>query len=158
MTELEATVKRGGLADHVTFLGSRDDVPDLLNASDIALHASVRPEPFGLVVVEAMSLGKAVVAANTGGPAEVVDRSSGITFDPTAPAQLGEVLTSLVRDPMRRVELGKGALQRAEQFTARRYAAGVHRVYDRVLFAKRERITRHRAGPAPGPDRISTPA
>jgi glycosyltransferase involved in cell wall biosynthesis len=133
MEELEATVRRAGLADHVRFLGSRDDVPDLLNAADIALHASVRPEPFGLVVVEAMSLGKAVVAANTGGPAEVVDRSSGITYDPMIPAQLADVLTSLVRDPRRRDELGNGALERAEQFTAQRFAAGVHRVYERVL-------------------------
>ncbi len=136
MNELEATVKRADLADHVTFLGSRDDVPDLLNASDIALHASVRPEPFGLVVVEAMSLGKAVVAANSGGPAEVVDRSSGITFDSMVPAQLAEVLTNLVHDPIRRDELGKGALQRAEQFTVRRYASGVRRVYERMLPAR----------------------
>lgn len=136
MNELETTVERAGLAGHVTFLGSRDDVPDLLNASDIALHASVRPEPFGLVVVEAMSLGKAVVAANTGGPAEVVDRSSGITFDSMVPAQLAEVLTSLVHDPMRRGELGKGALQRAEQFTVRRYVTGVRRVYERMLPAR----------------------
>ena len=136
MNELEATVERAGLADHVTFLGSRDDVPDLLNASDIALHASVRPEPFGLVVVEAMSLGKAVVAANSGGPAEVVDRSSGITFDSMVPAQLAEVLTSLVHDPIRRGELGKGALQRAEQFTVRRYATGVRHVYERMLPAR----------------------
>ena len=136
MNELETTVERAGLAGHVTFLGSRDDVPDLLNASDIALHASVRPEPFGLVVVEAMSLGKAVVAANTGGPAEVVDRSSGITFDSMVPAQLAEVLTSLVHDPIRRGELGKGALQRAEQFTVRRYVTGVRRVYERMLPAR----------------------
>src|SRR5688500_16938767 len=133
MDELEATVTRAGLADHVAFLGSRDDVPDLLNASDIALHASVRPEPFGLVVVEAMSLGKTVVAANSGGPSEVIDRSSGITFDPMVPAQLAEVLTDLVRDPIRRGELGEGAVQRAEQFTAGRYVAGVRRVYARVL-------------------------
>jgi glycosyltransferase involved in cell wall biosynthesis len=133
MEELEATVRRAGLAGHVRFLGSRDDIPDLLTAADIALHASVRPEPFGLVVVEAMSLGKTVVAANTGGPAEVVDRSSGITYDPMVPTQLAEILTNLVRDPLRRIELGNGALERAEQFTARRYAAGVHRVYERVL-------------------------
>ena len=133
MNELEATVERAGLADHVRFLGSRDDVPDLLNAADIALHASVRPEPFGLVVVEAMALGKTVVAANSGGPAEVVDQSSGITFDSTKPAELADVLTELVGDPIRRGELSKGGLQRAEQFTVRRYAAGVRRVYERVL-------------------------
>lgn len=133
MNELEATVKRAGLTDHVRFLGGRDDVPELLNAADIALHASVRPEPFGLVVVEAMALGKTVVAANSGGPAEVIDGSSGITFDPMSPAELAEVLTSLVGDPVRRAELSNGALLRAEQFTVRRYAAGVRRVYERVL-------------------------
>jgi glycosyltransferase involved in cell wall biosynthesis len=136
MDELNETVKRAKLAKHVMFLGGRDDVPDLLNAADIALHASVRPEPFGLVVVEAMSLGKTVVAANSGGPAEVVDPTSGITFDPTVPAQLAEILTNLVRDPIRRGELSKGALQRAEQFTVRQYVAGVRRVYERVLPAR----------------------
>jgi glycosyltransferase involved in cell wall biosynthesis len=89
-----------------------------------------------------MSLGKAVVAANTGGPAEVIDRSSGITFDPMVPAQLADVLTDLVRDPVRRGELGKGAFQRAEQFTARRYAAGVRRVYERVLPERAEGASR----------------
>lgn len=136
MDELEATVKRAGIADHVTFLGGRDDVPDLLNAADIALHASVRPEPFGLVVVEAMALGKTVVAANSGGPSEVVDGTSGITFDPMMPAELAEVLTDLVRDPGRRQELSRGALQRAEKFTVRTYAAGVRSVYERVLPAR----------------------
>jgi glycosyltransferase involved in cell wall biosynthesis len=150
MNELEATVERAGLADHVSFLGSREDVPDLLNAADIALHASVRPEPFGLVVVEAMALGKTVVAANSGGPAEVIDGCSGITFDPMMPEELAEVLTDLVRDPIRRGELSKGALQRAEQFTVRRYSAGVRRVY--------EHVTRHRTGPGHVSDRSSTAA
>jgi glycosyltransferase involved in cell wall biosynthesis len=147
MNQLEDTVKRAGLADHVMFLGSRDDVPDLLSASDIALHASVRPEPFGLVVVEAMALGKTVVAANSGGPAEVIDGSSGITFDSMKPAELAHVLTELVGDPIRRGELSKGALQRAEQFTVRRYAAGVRCVYERMLPAKRF--------PARGPSRAA---
>lgn len=136
MNELQASVSRAGLSDRVQFLGSRDDVPDLINAADIALHASIRPEPFGLVIVEAMSLGKAIVAANSGGPAEVIDQSSGITFDPMVPSQLADVLSRLVRDPVHRSELGNGALRRAERFTVRQFAAGVHRVYEHVMFGR----------------------
>jgi glycosyltransferase involved in cell wall biosynthesis len=133
LASLRATVERLGLARQIRFLGGRTDVPDLLNAADIALHASVRPEPFGLVVVEAMALGKAVIAANRGGPAEVLDAEAGVTFDPQLPAQLAASLAGLIEDPARRARLGAGALLRAEQFTVRQYVAGVQKVYERVL-------------------------
>jgi glycosyltransferase involved in cell wall biosynthesis len=46
----------------VSWLGARSDVPDLLNAADVALHASTFPEPFGLVLVEALAFGKPLLA------------------------------------------------------------------------------------------------
>jgi glycosyltransferase involved in cell wall biosynthesis len=56
--------KRESLSEHVTLLGFRRDIPDLMNASDLIVHASVTPEPFGRVIAEAMALGKVVIAAN----------------------------------------------------------------------------------------------
>src|SRR5262249_51653791 len=62
-----------GLVPRVRFLGSRSDVPDLVNAVDVVVHASVTPEPFGRVLIEAMALGKPVVASAAGGVLEIVD-------------------------------------------------------------------------------------
>ena len=56
-----------GLAQRVHFIGFRDDIPDVMNAWDVVVHASVRPEPFGRVILEGMLLGKPVIATAAGG-------------------------------------------------------------------------------------------
>lgn len=130
---LDEMVARWDLGPTVRFLGGRSDVPDLLNAADVALHASVKPEPFGLVVTEAMALGKAVVAANRGGPAEVVTPESGITFDAAAPEELASILVRLAGDAPLRQRMSAGARVRVNDFDARHTARGTERVYARYL-------------------------
>ena len=56
---------------HLT--GFRADIPDVMNAWDVVVHASVRPEPFGRVILEGMLLGKPVVATAAGGVPELID-------------------------------------------------------------------------------------
>lgn len=130
---LHEAVRTHGLEDSVLFLGGRTDVPELLGASDLGLHASVLPEPFGLVVVEAMAMGLPVVATSIGAPGEVVTPSTGRTFDPSSPEALTRALTELVEDPELRQGLGRAALARAESFHAREMVRAVERVYDRLL-------------------------
>ena len=57
---------------HVLWLGPRDDVPDLLADLDVLLLPSTEPEPYGLVVVEALASGCPVVATDGGGPPEIL--------------------------------------------------------------------------------------
>jgi glycosyltransferase involved in cell wall biosynthesis len=128
--ELAATVERERLGGTVMFLGGRSDVPDLLAASDVAIHASVDPEPFGLVVPEAMALGNAVIAARAGGPIEIVTPTTGILFDPASPAELAAHLTALVLDPEHRRSLAARAPERAEHFSIARHVEGNLAVYD----------------------------
>ncbi len=130
---LRALVGEHGLGDGVRFLGGRTDIPDLLGASDIGLHASVLPEPFGLVVVEAMAMGLPVVATSIGAPGGVVVPEAGRTFDPANPAALAEVLRELVDDPGLRRRLGEGARARAEGFDARQMVEAVESVYTELL-------------------------
>jgi glycosyltransferase involved in cell wall biosynthesis len=56
----------------VHWLGSRDDIPDLLADLDLFVLASTEPEPYGLVLVEALMSGAPVVATDAGGPREIV--------------------------------------------------------------------------------------
>ncbi|WP_175499323.1 glycosyltransferase family 4 protein [Cellulomonas marina] len=62
-----------GVADQVQFLGFVQDVGSVLGSLDVLVHSSILPEPFGQVVIEGMSAGLAVVAADSGGPAENIE-------------------------------------------------------------------------------------
>src|ERR1700740_3382779 len=56
----------------VGFTGFVDDPAAATRALDIVVHASTRPEPFGLVIAEAMACGRAVIASDTGGASELL--------------------------------------------------------------------------------------
>src|SRR5438093_721911 len=81
---------------HVTLTGARDDVPACLDAMDVVLHASVLPEPFGRVLIEAMALGRPVIAPREGGPlAIVVEGETGLLVPPRDEVALGDALAEL---------------------------------------------------------------
>ena len=126
-------VREAGLSDQVSFLGQRSDVAEIMNAADVVLHASTDPEPFGLVVVEGLALGKPVVASGLGGPAEIITSASGITFDPHDPEALPKVMTRLVWEPELRRSLSEPAMSRAAEFPIARTVEAIERVYADLL-------------------------
>jgi glycosyltransferase involved in cell wall biosynthesis len=130
---LRDTAADAGLDGCVRFLGERTDVPELMNASDVVLHASTVWEPFGLVVLEGMMLGKAVIASCLGGPSEVVSEGTGILFDPRVPSQLASALESVITNEILRSSLAERARQRGREFGARRMADQVQQVYRAAL-------------------------
>jgi glycosyltransferase involved in cell wall biosynthesis len=131
--ELRAFAAREGLAERTRFLGPRGDVPALMNAADVVVHASTQPEPFGLVVLEGMALGKPVVASRLGGPAETVAPGTGLLFDPAAPDELAGLLRRLLHDAPLRRALGEAARLRAQEFSIERNVAAIQAVYAGVL-------------------------
>ena len=136
--ELRADIASAGLDDYVELLGFRLDVPDLYNAADIAVHASTSPEPFGLVVPEAMALGCAVIAASSGGPAEVIVPGTGILCDPSRPEEYATALERLVLDDQLRESISAAAPARAADFSVERTIEGTSRAYNRAL--KRSKV------------------
>jgi glycosyltransferase involved in cell wall biosynthesis len=131
--ELRRQIAAHGLGDCVTFLGYRSDVPDLYGAADITLHASTTPEPFGLVVPEAMALRCAVIAASSGGPAEVILPGTGLLCDPTRPEEYARAIEQLVRDDWLRRSIAEAGPARAALFSVERTIEGTERVYRRAL-------------------------
>lgn len=124
------------LRGSVRYLGRREDVPRLLDAADLAIHASSEPEPFGLVVVEAMSLGKPIIAADHGGPSEIVTEGTGRLVDPTDTEAFAQTLRDLLENPEERRRLGAAARRRAEVFDIRRYVSTMENLYERILDAR----------------------
>ena len=85
-----------GIADRVEFRGFRDDVWAELADMDMLVHASITPEPFGQVIVEAMHAGLPVIAASGGGPSEIVtDGVDGLLYPPGDVDGLCAALTRL---------------------------------------------------------------
>jgi glycosyltransferase involved in cell wall biosynthesis len=70
---LRQAVEDAGLTDRVRFLGYRKDTPALLSIMNIFVHASIEPEPFGMVLPEAMAAKVPVIATRFGGPLEIFD-------------------------------------------------------------------------------------
>jgi glycosyltransferase involved in cell wall biosynthesis len=122
---LQRQVRALGLGDVVTFAGFQPDVPRWMQAMDIVVHASDR-EPFGIVVPEAMALGKPVVAGAAGGPAEIITPGVDGLLAPfeDAPALAGALLRYL-DDPSFAAQCGAAAARRARDFSAQRYAAAL---------------------------------
>jgi glycosyltransferase involved in cell wall biosynthesis len=71
--ELRKRVAALGLGERVHLVGFRQDIPDVMNAWDAVVHASIRPEPFGRVILEGMLLGKPVIATDAGGVPELIE-------------------------------------------------------------------------------------
>jgi glycosyltransferase involved in cell wall biosynthesis len=125
-----------GFADRVALVGFREDVAAELASIDVLVHASVIPEPLGQVVMEGMAAGLPVVAANAGGPAEViVDGTDGLLYPPGDVEALSAVLARLAADPDLRQRLGRAAQLRAPAWLPERIAALMTAFYHQVLGA-----------------------
>lgn len=112
--ELRRFVEKNALGERVMFLGHRHDVNEVMNACDVVVHASIEPEPWGLVVAEGMAAGRAVIAAAAGGPLEMIGHGhNGLLIRPGEPRELATALEELLRGPERRCELGAGARRHA---------------------------------------------
>lgn len=123
-----------GISERVRFTSWRykpDDMPALHRALDILVLASVEPEPFGLVVLEAMSTGKPVIATRHGGPLEIIeDGRSGDLVAPNDTVAMADAIVALIDDPARRARVGALARERVlAHYSAERYVAGIEAIY-----------------------------
>ena len=131
---LEARRRDLALADRVRFTGWREDVPDLLALCAVFVLPSLG-EHFGRVLVEAMAMGRPVVATDAGGVPEIVlPGETGLLVPPAQPKALAEAVLALLDDPARAAALGAAGRRRAEtEFSLARHAAAVEALYGEIL-------------------------
>jgi len=128
------------IADRVHIVGFQDPVQPFLASLDLYVHPALM-EGFGVAVVEAMAMGKAVVATTTGGLPEVVAQGeTGLLVPPGDVESLAATVVSLLQDQVRREQLGRNGSARAhEHFSLDAYVAQVEHLYDQVLAAQKGR-------------------
>ena len=138
---LEKAALARGIAGSVQFTGFREDARTAIAAADVFVLPSPA-EPFGLVLLEAMALGKAIVAVNAGGPMEIVaPEETGLLVLPSDSAALAESLTRLLGAPDERQRMGEAGRRRYEErFTTQRMADATRLVYERVLKERGMRV------------------
>ena len=137
--EINGLISTKDLSGNIILTGHRDDIPDLLNAIDIFVHASLDPEPYGLVVLEAMAMGKAIIASNEGGPVEMIENGkSGVLIEPGNPVLLAENIDSLFSDSRRLKLMGDDALRRVTERFSTLDIGFVQDLYDKLLKSKKK--------------------
>ncbi len=132
--ELRQLVFESGLTKQVIFTGYRPDVLELLNAFDLFVLSS-KIEGFPLVLLEAMALGKAVVATEVGGVPELVVRGeTGFLVPPSDWRALSSSVVSLLSDPRRIRQMGEAGRRRVrEQFSEDQMTNAILSLYDRCV-------------------------
>ena len=114
--ELSQQAERLGLAGKVGFTGFLEDVPAAMRSLDIIVHASTQPEPFGMVIIEGMACGRAVIASQAGGAAELfTDGDNALSHPPGDARTLASQIQRLASDAGLRRRLGERGRSIAEQ-------------------------------------------
>ena len=104
-------------------------------ALDLLVLPSRQPEPFGMVLLEAMATGKPVIATDHGGPREiVVPGETGILVPPGEPTALAGAIMELTRHATLRQQMGAAARARAERsFGLIPYVSAFEALYGELL-------------------------
>jgi glycosyltransferase involved in cell wall biosynthesis len=123
-----------GLENCLIFTGHLEDVRPALAAMDVFVHPG-DPEPFGLVNIEAMAMGKPVVAFAHGALPEIVaDGETGLLVPPGDEKAMAQAILTLLQDPARRYRMGAAGRDRALScFTSAKMAQEVSAIFKRVL-------------------------
>jgi glycosyltransferase involved in cell wall biosynthesis len=137
---LPPLAERLGLAGQVRFEGFVDDVAAVLADTDVAVHASTVPEPFGQVVLEAMGAGCTVVVPDQGGPAALVtDGVDGLHYAMGDVDSLAGALRRVAGDAPLRERLGVTAAATASRFTPEALAPSLLEAWNAAIARSRPR-------------------
>ena len=115
--ELISFVNANALNEYVEFVGDEKNIVDFMAMLDVLILPSVADEDFPNVVLEAMALGKPVIASRLAGiPEQVSEGETGFLTDPRNVEQLAQAITELTNDTQLRLQMGKAAFNKFQNF------------------------------------------
>jgi glycosyltransferase involved in cell wall biosynthesis len=133
--ELRQLIAELGLESRLLFAGYRHDMPGVMASIDVLVHASVQPEPFGRVLIEAMAAGTPVIATRGGGVTEIVtDGETGLLVPPDDVDAMAAAIERMLETSGVRISMGKRGRERViHSFSAKQHASAIERVYETIL-------------------------
>jgi glycosyltransferase involved in cell wall biosynthesis len=133
---LKRLAKELGIEDRVLFLGWQKEIPEILSALDLFVLPS-RNEGMGRTLVEAMAMGKPIVATRVGGVPEVLGEGEvGLLVPPDDPVQLSQAIEQLLTDTELAKKLGAAGVRRAPVYSAERMVTEIESLYQTLLLEK----------------------
>jgi glycosyltransferase involved in cell wall biosynthesis len=133
---LKQLVALHDLQTHVMFLGhkNRDELYELYKKSALVVVPSVWPEPFGKVGIEAMSVGRPVIASDVGGISEWLDHGeTGFLVPAADSAQIANRAVQLLSDSALRRQMATRAAARAQVFSIEQHAQRMIALYQSII-------------------------
>ena len=136
MNELKQEVADLGVEDSIIFTGFLSDTRVVTSLLDIVLVPSIIPEACPRTIIEAMAVGKPVIATPLGGSKELVTPDTGILVPPEDASAIADAIAILTTDRERLRAMGKASRNRAEQlFSSEKNTALTEAVYAELLTA-----------------------
>ncbi len=132
---LRQRVKDEHLTEMIIFTGHISSMETVYNGLDVVLSASTQPEPLGTVVIEAMAMGRPIIAPNHGGAAEMIlHDETGLLFDPGDIQSLANAIEKLCCSKSLRVKLGENARSVAlKSFAVEDHVRHIQNIYQQLL-------------------------
>ncbi|TET64330.1 MAG: glycosyltransferase family 1 protein [Candidatus Stahlbacteria bacterium] len=134
--DLENKAFKMGTKENIIFLGWRDDAAKIISAYDVFVLPSLN-EGMGRVLVEAMALGKPIVASNIGGiPDLVIHGKNGFLVPPKNPKELAKYIQILLEDEKKREKMGLAGKEMSLNFSAENMVEKIAELYEELLIQK----------------------
>jgi glycosyltransferase involved in cell wall biosynthesis len=146
LEKLKSLVNSLDLKDKIIFTGFRNDIPRIISALNLVVHASTKPEPFGMVVIEAMAAGKPVVATAAGGVLDIIqDGINGLLVPRMNSDAMAKAILYITLNPDKATEIGIASRQRVcEKFVVEKQIMKLQEFYDDIFANHQHRHKRNR--------------
>lgn len=133
MTDLRMLAHTLGIKEKVLFLGWRSDVAEIISTFDVFVLPSLN-EGMGKVLIEAMAVGRPIIASDVGGiPDLVIHDKNGLLVPPADPESIAMAIETLYRDPLRREKMGESGRIIAESYSAISMIQKIDRLYSDLI-------------------------
>lgn len=119
------------VSDRISFIGIRDDIPQIINASDVVIMSS-HHEGFGRAVIESMYLGKPIIASNVPGLADLV-KGTGLLFETGDFETLAELINSIFNDSEKYKIMSEKSKIKALEYDVKFMIDGYEKLYKEIF-------------------------
>ncbi len=130
LEDLKNYIQEKNITNKIEFLGQVEDMNEFYNNIDIFILPSIQPEPFGLVVIEAMDREIPVIATNHGGPTEIIENEKdGYLVDYHDCTEMSNITLELINNKCLRKQIGKKAKDKKDKmFNMDRYVEQISNI------------------------------